>query len=162
MKEQAALSAAEITADSLKDFATDSEGESEAEELPKPPKESKPMWNQILSNLLDMSKGRDSKGPAINNKNGSAWVPKVNGKHSKHVKYASLKVEKESATQGFSLSEMIQANIPMYKEVLPGLESWQVNKITSWHNMEGHSILWLCVVSIDRRGNNKFYYYQAR
>lgn len=98
------------------------------------------------------SRGRDSKG-SVHNKNGSVWVPKVNGKHSKHVQNVSLKVEGELLPQGISVARTMQANIPMYKEVLPGLESWQAGKIASWHNIEGHSILWLCVVSIDRRGN---------
>ncbi|EXB33536.1 GTP pyrophosphokinase [Morus notabilis] len=150
LREQAALSAAEITADSVNDFV--SEEESEAEELPDALKGYKPVWNKILTNVMGLSsRGRDSKG-SVHNKNGSVWVPKVNGKHSKHVQNVSLKVEGELLPQGISVARTMQANIPMYKEVLPGLESWQAGKIASWHNIEGHSILWLCVVSIDRRG----------
>lgn len=104
------------------------------------------------------SQGHESKA-SLHNRNGSAWVPKVNGKHNKHVKDVSLKVEGE-LSQGISVSRMIQANIPMYKEVLPGLESWLTSKIASWHNVERHSILWLCVVSIDRRGNSSFLPFQ--
>lgn len=150
LREQAALSAAEITADSVNDFI--SEGESEAEELPDTPKRNKPMWNRILSNVMGLSsRGRASKG-SVPNKNGSVWVPKVNGKHSKHVQNVSLKVGGESVPQGVSIARIMQANIPMHKEVLPGLQSWQASKIASWHSIEGHSILWFCVVSIDRRG----------
>lgn len=150
LREQAALSAAEITVDSVNDFI--SEEESEAEELPDTPKGNKPVWNRILSNVMGLSsRGRDSKG-SVPNKNGSVWVPKVNGKHSKHVQNVSLKVEEESVPQGVSIASIMQANIPMHEEVLPGLQSWQASKIASWHNMEGHSILWFCVVSIDRRG----------
>ncbi|PON66317.1 RelA/SpoT family [Trema orientale] len=150
LREQAALSAAEITAETINHFTADSEEESEAEELPTS-KGYKPAWNKILANFVEMSsQGLDSKA-SLHNKNGSAWVPKVNGKHSKHVKHTSLKVEGE-LSKGISVSRMIQANIPMYKEVLPGLESWMAGKIASWHNIEGHSILWLCVVSIDRKG----------
>ena len=54
--------------------------------------------------------------------------------------------------QGNLVAKIIQVNIPRYKEVLPGLESWQAQKIASWHNMEGHSIQWLSVVCIDRKG----------
>ena len=89
-------------------------------------------------------------------KNGSIWFPKVNGKHSKHVQHASLKVKGELFSEVNGVAKIIQANIPMYKEVLPGLESWQASKIASWHNHEGHSIQWFCVVCIDRRG--KFYF----
>ena len=88
-------------------------------------------------------------------KNGSIWAPKVNGKHSKHVQHVSLKVKGELLPEGNGVAKVMQANIPMYKEVLPGLESWQASKIASWHNLEGHSIQWFSVVCIDRRG--KFY-----
>jgi GTP pyrophosphokinase len=88
-------------------------------------------------------------------KNGSIWAPKVNGKHNKHVQHVSLKVKGELFSEGNGVAKIIQANIPMYKEVLPGLESWQASKIASWHNHEGHSIQWFSVVCMDRRG--KFY-----
>lgn len=102
------------------------------------------MWGKILVNVMEMSSpGR---------KNGSIWVPKVNGKHSKHVQHVSLKVEGDVLSQGNGVAKMMQANIPLYKEVLPSLESWQASKITAWHNLEGHSIQWFCVVCIDRRG----------
>ncbi|KAL4603555.1 hypothetical protein ACB092_10G132200 [Castanea dentata] len=144
LREQAALSAAEITADTVIDFIADSEEESETEELPDPSKASKPMWEKILMNVVGVS--------SPEGKNGSIWVPKVNGKHSKHVQRASLKVKGELVSERNGVAKIIQANIPMYKEVLPGLKSWQASKIASWHNHEGHSIQWFCVVCIDRRG----------
>lgn len=77
-------------------------------------------------------------------------MPKVNGKHNKHV---SLKGDGELLLQGNLVTQMVQVNnIPRYKDVLPGLESWQAQKIAAWHNIEGHSIQWFCVVCIDRRG----------
>lgn len=94
-------------------------------------------------------------GEMLSPENGRIQVPKINGKHSKHVQHVSLKAEGEFLSQGNGVAKMIQANIPMYKEVLPSLESWQASKIASWHNLEGHSIQWFCVVCIDRRG--KFY-----
>ncbi|XP_062089091.1 putative GTP diphosphokinase RSH1, chloroplastic isoform X2 [Humulus lupulus] len=151
LREQAALSAAEITADTVNDFTADSEEESEAEEISDAPKGYKPVWNKFLAKIIEMSsQGNESKASS-QNEIGSAWVPKVNGKHSKHVKQVSLKIEGE-LSQGINVSRMIQPNIPTYKEVLPGLESWLSSKIASWHNVEGHSIHWLFVVSIDRRG----------
>lgn len=151
MKEQAALSVAEITADRVNDFIADSEEESEAEELPDISKGFKPMWDKILTNVVELSFPGGNFEGSFHSKNGSAWHPKVNGKHSKHVQHASLKIEGE-LSHGNGVSRMIQANIPMYKEVLPGLESWQASKVASWHNIEGHSILWLSVVCIDRKG----------
>lgn len=125
------------------DFLTDSEVEIEAEEIPDTSKR-RPKWEKILMNAGEMS--------SPERKDGSIWVPKINGKHSKHVQHVSLKAEGELLSQGNGVAKMIQANIPMYKEVLPSLESWQASKIASWHNLEGHSIQWFCVVCIDRRG----------
>lgn len=88
----------------------------------------------------------------LQSKNGSVWTPKVNGKHNKHVHHASLKGKGDMMLQGNHVANMIQVNNPKYKEILPGLESWQAQKIASWHNIEGHSIQWLSVVCIDRRG----------
>ncbi|KAF3436480.1 hypothetical protein FNV43_RR23572 [Rhamnella rubrinervis] len=151
LREQAALSVAEITADTVNDFIADSEEESEAEELPDISKGFKPMWDKILTNVVELSSPGGNFEGSFRCKSGSAWHPKVNGKHSKHVQHANLKIEGE-LSQGNGVSRMIQANIPMYKEVLPGLESWQASKVASWHNIEGHSILWLSVVCIDRKG----------
>lgn len=142
LREQATLSAAEITADTVTDFITDSEEEIEAEELPDPSKRRPNKWAKILMNVGEM----------LSPENGRIQVPKINGKHSKHVQHVSLKAEGEFLSQGNGVAKMIQANIPMYKEVLPSLESWQASKIASWHNLEGHSIQWFCVVCIDRRG----------
>lgn len=105
-------------------------------------------------NVVEMSspiKGSKDVFPAINK--GSIWIPKVNGKHNKHVQHVNSKVSEEELSQENGFTKMIHANIPMYKEVLPGLESWQASKIATWHNLEGHSIQWFSVVCIDRRGN---------
>ncbi|KAJ7977605.1 RelA/SpoT family [Quillaja saponaria] len=140
LREQAALSAAEITTDTVNDFITDSEGDSEAEEL----REGSKKFVEISS------PGRSE--DVLHSKNGSVWTPKVNGKHNKHVQHVSLKGEGELLLPGNQVAKIIQANMPMYKEVLPGLESWQASKVASWHNLEEHSIQWFCIVCIDRRG----------
>ncbi|XP_044503075.1 putative GTP diphosphokinase RSH1, chloroplastic isoform X2 [Mangifera indica] len=159
LKEQAAMSAAEITADTVSDFIADSEEESEGEELLGNSKQSRPLWEQsrplwekILMNNVDMSSPiRSSKDiPQVNS--GSLWRPKVNGKHNKHVQHVNSKAKGELLSQENGFVKMMSANIPMYKEVLPGLESWQASKIAAWHNLEGHSIQWFCVVCIERKG----------
>lgn len=76
------------------------------------------------------------------------WTPKVNGKHNRHV---GLKGNEELLLPGNHAGQMVRLNT-RYKEILPGLESWQTQKIASWHHIEGHSIQWFCVVCIDRRG----------
>lgn len=152
LREQAALSAAEITEDAVNNFFTDFEDESELEKtFLNHPREGKSIWKEILMNVAELSTINRSDGDVLHvgNQNGT---PKVNGKHNKKVQYVSLKVNGELLSQGNGITESIHANIPMYKEVLPGLESWKASKVTSWHNLEGRSIQWFCVVCIDRRG----------
>ncbi|XWS36147.1 hypothetical protein CRYUN_Cryun20dG0059600 [Craigia yunnanensis] len=151
-REQAVLSAAEITTDRVNDFIADSEEESELEELSHISRRSKPLWEKILRNVVDFSSPRRSCEDALTAKNGSIWVPKVNGKHNKHIQHVGLKVNGDLLSLGNGAAKMIPANIPPHKEVLPGLESWQACKIASWHNLEGDSIQWFSVVCIDRRG----------
>ncbi|XP_050237269.1 putative GTP diphosphokinase RSH1, chloroplastic [Mercurialis annua] len=151
LKEQAALSASEITADTVDNFVADSEEESEVEELLDNTKPNRPLWEKIFRNVVEMtSPGKYAEDP-LPSKNGSIWVPKVNGKHNKHIQHVRLEA-KELLSQGNGVAKIIQSNIPMYKEVLPGLECWHANRVASWHNVEGHSIQWFSVVCIDRRG----------
>ncbi|KAL2566598.1 hypothetical protein AAZV13_19G176300 [Glycine max] len=151
LREQAARSAADITTEAVNDFVTDSDGDSESEELSKGSSGSKYTWGKMFVNGAEISTlGRSE--TVLQSNNGSAWIPKVNGKHNKHVQHESFNGKGEMLLQGNLVAKIIQVNIPRYKEVLPGLESWQAQKIASWHNMEGHSIQWLSVVCIDRKG----------
>nr|GEX44704.1 putative GTP diphosphokinase RSH1, chloroplastic [Tanacetum cinerariifolium] len=119
LREQAALSASEITADSVNEFLADAEEDTVVEEV-------------VDEDLFRF-------------KNGSVKVPKVNGKHNKHMQHVSLNT-------GIEFGKIMLANIPMYKEVLPSLESWLAGKVASWSNLEGNSVQWLCIVCIDRKG----------
>ncbi|XP_022727694.1 putative GTP diphosphokinase RSH1, chloroplastic isoform X2 [Durio zibethinus] len=151
LREQAALSAVEITTDRVNDFIADSEEETELEDLSHISRWSKPLREKILRNVVDFS-SPGSCEDALMAKNGSIWVPKVNGKHNKHVQRVGLKVNGDFLSLGNGAAKMIPANIPPHKDVLPGLECWQASKIALWHNLEGHSIQWFSVVCIDRRG----------
>lgn len=153
MKEQAALSASELTADSVSEFVANSEEDSEVEEVSDYSKGGRHTWEKILRNVMKTSSLKVTDDEDVFQiQNGSIKVPKVNGKHSKHMQNVSLKAKGETLSQGNGVAEMILANIPMYKEVLPGLENWRASKVASWDKLEGHSIQWLCVVCIDRRG----------
>ncbi|KAI9080253.1 hypothetical protein K1719_037647 [Acacia pycnantha] len=145
LREQAALSAVDITTEAVSDFVADSEGDSESEDPLDGFNSFKPMLGKTLVNGVEASSSRDD----LSSSNGSVWTPKVNGKHNKHV---GLRGNGELLLHGNHVAQMVRLNIPRYKEVLPGLESWQTQKIASWHNKEGHSIKWFCVVCIDRRG----------
>ncbi|KAF7818181.1 putative GTP diphosphokinase RSH1, chloroplastic isoform X1 [Senna tora] len=151
LREQAALSAADITSEAVNDFVSDSEGDSESEELLDGSSGVIPMWDKMVMNVVEKS-SPEKREDVLQSKNGSVWTPKVNGKHNKHLQHVSLKGDGELLLQANHVANMIQVNIPRYKEVLPGLESWQAQKIASWHNIEGHSIQWFCVVCIDRKG----------
>ncbi|TYH56920.1 hypothetical protein ES332_D08G054200v1 [Gossypium tomentosum] len=152
LREQAALSAVEITTDRVNDFIAYSEEDSEMEDLSHSSRQNRPLWEKILKNIVDFSTPGRSSEDALMAKNGSIWVPKVNGKHNKQVQDVGSKANGYLFSLGNGAAKMIPANNPPHKEVLPGLESWQASKIASWHNLEGHSIQWFSVACIDRQG----------
>lgn len=147
LREQAALSASEITADSVNEFLADAEEDTKIEEVLDHSKGTQHTWEKILTNVMDMSSSKVVDEDLFRFKNGSVKVPKVNGKHNKHMQHVSLNT-------GIEFGKIMFANIPMYKEVLPSLESWLAGKVASWSNLEGNSVQWLCIVCIDRKGNN--------
>ncbi|KAG9459430.1 hypothetical protein H6P81_003938 [Aristolochia fimbriata] len=160
LREQAALSAAEITADAVNDFIADTEDEKLAEKSLLDfsenvcPKEHKSIWTKILMNVAEFSGTKMSHENILNTQNGIG-TPKVNGNHSNKVQNINLKINGQLLSQGNGIAKLTQANVPafpVYREVLPSLESWKAGKIASWHNVEGHSIQWLCVVCVDRKG----------
>ncbi|XP_043721516.1 putative GTP diphosphokinase RSH1, chloroplastic isoform X2 [Telopea speciosissima] len=151
LREQAALSATEMTADAVNNFVADIEDERESYELSNYVDESKTDWKQILVDVAEFSTSKISHDDVLHIQNGRVGIPVVNGSHNKNVQHMSLKTNGE-LLQGNGFAKLIHANIPMYKEVLPGLDSWQAGKVASWHNFEGQSVLWFCVVCTDRRG----------
>lgn len=151
MREQAALSASEITADTVNDFVADLEDDGDYEEIStSPPQKSKSLWERILMNIEELSsakKGQEDLVPVRN----SIATPKVNGKHNKNIQNISLKVNGNPVVSD-GIVEFIHANAPLYKEVVPSLESWKAGKVAMWHNVEGCSVQWLCILCIDRKG----------
>ncbi|XP_042519942.1 putative GTP diphosphokinase RSH1, chloroplastic [Macadamia integrifolia] len=151
LREQAALAAAEMKEETVNNLVADFEDKSKSDDLSNCVEESNSIWKQILVNVAEFSTSERSHEDVFHIQNGSVRIPKVNGNHNKNVQHMNFKTNGEWF-QGNGFAKLIHANIPMYKEVLPGLESWQVGKVASWHNLEGHSILWFSVVCIDRRG----------
>lgn len=152
LKEQAALSATEITADTVKEFTAESEEDSEVEEIVDYSKGAKHTWENILKDVVQMSSSKTSGEDIFQFNKSGIQIAKVNGTHNKHMQHVSLKTNEEVLSQGNGVAKMILANIPMYREVLPGLESWRASKVASWYNLQGHSVQWFCIVCIDRRG----------
>ncbi|KAL1550264.1 putative GTP diphosphokinase rsh1, chloroplastic [Salvia divinorum] len=152
LREQAALSATEITADSVEEFVAESEEESKEEPAVKYSEEPKHTWQKLLRNVMQIASSKANSEDIFQFDKGNIQIPTVNGKHNKNIQHVSLKAKGEVLSQGNGVAKMIRANIPLYREVLPGLEVWQASKIMSWHNLEGNSIQWLSIVCIDRKG----------
>ncbi|KAG6384587.1 hypothetical protein SASPL_155589 [Salvia splendens] len=152
LREQAALSATEITADSVEEFIAESQEESKEEPVVNYSEGAKHTWQKLLRNVMQIAYSKASSEDIFQFDKGKIQVPTVNGKHNKNMQHVSLKAEGEVLSQGNGVAKMILANIPLYREVLLGLEVWQASKIMSWHNLEGNSIQWLSIVCIDRKG----------
>ncbi|KAL8522757.1 hypothetical protein ACS0TY_012920 [Phlomoides rotata] len=152
LREQAALSATEITADSVKEFAAESEEESKDEAVVNYSNGAKHTWQKILRNVMQIASAKANSEDIFQFDKGKIQIPTVNGKHNKNLQHTSLKAKGEVLSQGNGVAKMILANIPMYREVMPGLELWQASKIMSWHKLEGNSVQWFSVVCIDRKG----------
>ncbi|XP_047336861.1 putative GTP diphosphokinase RSH1, chloroplastic [Impatiens glandulifera] len=150
LREQAALSADEITAEAVNEFSAESEDDTESNELDIP-KRGKYNWEKILVNVMEMSTSKFGKDDDAQ-VGGKVLIPKVNGKHNKHMKDVSLKAKGELLSHGNGVARNVASNVPIAKDVLPGLESWKAAKIAAWHCLEGHSIQWFCIVCIDRKG----------
>ncbi|GAB4829946.1 Putative GTP diphosphokinase rsh1, chloroplastic [Ancistrocladus abbreviatus] len=146
LREQAALSAIEITGDSMTGINENSGNMEELKQFSGFSMGSRPIFAQIRK--LSPPKRLEY----VHLQNGSVWAPKVNGKHNKHVEHVNSKGREKLVSQSNGIGNLMYAYKPTFKEVLPGLESWQAGKIAAWHSLEGHSIQWLFLVCIDRRG----------
>lgn len=151
LKEQAALSAAEITAESVIEFAAKSDMDGGVE-ISDYSKGTKHTCEEISKNVEDVSSRKKSSDDTSQFQTCSYQFPKVNGNHNKHMQHMSLKAKGEALSQGNGVAKMFFANIPMCREVLPGFEGWRATKVASWHILAGHSIQWFYVVCIDRTG----------
>ncbi|XP_008784775.2 putative GTP diphosphokinase RSH1, chloroplastic [Phoenix dactylifera] len=152
LREQAALCASELTAETVNNFVADLEDESDYEQTfsSSPTKERNSKWEKILGNIEESSSTKRKQD--LLHVQDSAGISKINGKHNESMQKMNLKVNGNSVIPGHGFAEFLHANVPTYKEVLPGLESWKDGKIASWHNVEGLAIQWFCVVCIDRKG----------
>uniref|UniRef100_A0A7N0RC33 Putative GTP diphosphokinase RSH1, chloroplastic n=1 Tax=Kalanchoe fedtschenkoi TaxID=63787 RepID=A0A7N0RC33_KALFE len=152
LREQAALSAHEITEDSVNDFIGESEDESKLQKFIDESDICQPTWQKLRSgsDLISKNEVNGQAPPPFQNNNVQA--PKINGKHSKFMQNVNLSIEGEMLLKGNGVARMIYSDLSKYTEVLPNMENWQTSKIMSWHKAEGHSIQWLSIICIDRRG----------
>lgn len=151
LREQAALSAAEITAEAVNNFVADLEDDSDTElSIPSTKNEdSKFNWEKLLSSdkLSFVNKSSSNGLLPVNNVH-----PKVNGKQNKTVKDLGIKINGHSTIQGDSFKVLMRPGNSSSNEVFPGLDRWKSGKISGWHNTEGNSVQWLCIACVDRKG----------
>lgn len=134
-------------ADSVCSFISDSEKGGKLAESSDFYKVGKPISAEVLQ-ILSASISPEE----ISLQNGSVCNPKVNGNHNRHLVALNLNGRGQLISPDHDVAKMIFDNTTRLREVLPGLESWQNSKIAAWQRLEGKSIQWLCVVSMDRRG----------
>ncbi|KAF3777572.1 putative GTP diphosphokinase [Nymphaea thermarum] len=125
---QAALSAAEITAEAVNNFVADNKCSVEPiNVIPDLSREEKSMWRKILMNVSGLSTRNSHEN--IHHVQGKLGTPKVNGKHNKNLQKMSLKINGDFLSQERGLSVLPQKHVPYYKEVLSGLETWRAGKV---------------------------------
>lgn len=150
LKEQAALSAAEITADTVNDFIADMGDEGAEDAL-----------SQSLSGAFASS--LEVNGKSTGSSNGDPFLRisyqpealnlqpkptvngKVNGKHSMVVNELVLKSERKGLRK--LKIRYIQ------DEARAGIEAWQTERISLWHSSGGSSVQWFGVCCHDRNSN---------
>ncbi|PKA58414.1 hypothetical protein AXF42_Ash013920 [Apostasia shenzhenica] len=152
LREQAALSAAEITADTVNDFVADLAKDNNYDyKFTSFQNEKQSVWEKILASIDKLTALQKHRDDLVHVKN-TFVIPKINGKHNKDLQKVNFKVNGSSVISSDGFTELVHATIPLYKEVMPGLESWKASKLALWHNLEGHSVQWFCVICVDRRG----------
>ncbi|KAK8960558.1 hypothetical protein KSP40_PGU008351 [Platanthera guangdongensis] len=151
LREQAALSAAEIAAGTVNDFVADLERDNDYEHGLIFPNDRKSVWEKILASIDELPSTTNRREDLVH-VNSSPSIPKINGKHNKHVHNAGIKINGFSVIPNDGLTDPMCSTIPIFREVLPGLEGWIARKIATWHDLEEHSVQWFCVVCIDRKG----------
>lgn len=152
LKEQAAISAAEITADTVKDFVADVDEEVLEVDTSRP-------FSGSYASVAD------SDGKPFDASNGDPFLrnpylpeakeldPKatgnggVNGKHHKVAEELAVKLE------GNGLANLRVRYIQ--DEARAGIEAWQTDRIAFWHGSGGRSIQWFSCCCHDR--NSTFF-----
>lgn len=162
LREQAALSAAEITADTVNNFVADLEDVDledgdDVDEID--------LQSSISSTAANVTKNKrtflDAREsivikPMYSNlhpvRNQLVPSPKVNGKPNKSFSELGLKLngELELPRNKDKSSKLNMTN--MDEEVLAGLEKWKAGEVAHWHGLERRSIQWFSVSCIDRKG----------
>jgi len=149
LKEQATLSAEEITADTVNDFISDLEEEESdddsysSDESPSPivKTNGKPLGtsngDSFLRNAFQFELPR--------------FIPKTNGAptNGAALKLAEDLVSKIARGNGFAKFKVRY----IQDEARAGIEAWQTDRIALWHSSGRGSVQWFCVCCYDRNSN---------
>ncbi|KAJ3683685.1 hypothetical protein LUZ60_013912 [Juncus effusus] len=135
LKEQGTLLREELTADRVHQFGADLDAPPQKDETTK--------WEKII------------KTESLSFKNQLDLVHTNHNKDLVHVNHSTVrkavqKVNGSGSVKDTGLTEFIYGR-SAYKEILPVLEAWKAGKIATWHNVEGGSVNWLCVLCVDRK-----------
>uniref|UniRef100_A0A7I4B6T2 Putative GTP diphosphokinase RSH1, chloroplastic n=1 Tax=Physcomitrium patens TaxID=3218 RepID=A0A7I4B6T2_PHYPA len=144
LKEQAALSAAEITADSVKEFISDlDEDESEEES-------SSSDTCATISNGNGRSSSTNNGDPFLQNSyqyDSLSWKPKSHGTmNGAAFKLAGDLVAKVAGGNGFAKYKIRY----IQDEARASIQAWQTDRIASWQNSGGGPVQWFSVCCHDR------------
>lgn len=165
LKDQAALAADEITADTVKSFIFD---------LDEMDKKLQSDWATGL--LLEEGSDWEFSDSSIDRANylssplsiplrdlsmrlpegNRSFVPRVNGKTNKKVEEIAVSFTGSSNLVSNSVSGSLAKPaarnlLSMNREVLASLETWQAGRVASWHGSENQSIQWFSVLCFDRK-----------
>lgn len=162
LREQATLSAAEITADTVNNFVADLEdvGLGDGDDV-----DEIDLQSSMSSTAANVTKNKrpflDARESIVikamyNNlhrvRNQLVPSPKVNGKPNKSITEVGLKLNGELDLPR-NKDKNSKLNITnMDEEVLAGLEKWKAGEVAHWHGLERQSIQWFSVSCIDRKG----------
>ena len=168
MKDQAALAADEITADSVRSFVfeldkmnrsslNDGVNEIITDELSN--------WD-FLGTGFGVPKYIDTPSATPRFKDlsskilegGRTFPPQINGKKNKKPDEMSpyLTVDSNLSRNAVLGSFTRPAFLSINREVKASLENWQASKVASWQGSESQSIQWFSVFSLDRKSKSLF------
>lgn len=144
MKEQAALSAEEITIDTINEFIGDVNGD-ECDDDPFSSLDSCATIYSTDSTILSSSNGFHKESPSSKRKTNGAVNGAVNGATNGTV-YRAVNGAGNGAGNGSSKSEVRS----IQDEARASFDAWRADRIAVWHTSGGGSVQWFSVCCHDR------------
>jgi hypothetical protein len=153
LKDQAALAADEITADSVRSFVFESDKmdrDPSSEGVNEIINDELSDWNS-LGTGFGIPKDVNSHLGNHNFRDLSCSIPEGNRTFPPRINGNSNKKAGEMSLYPTEGSNLRTAFLSISKGVKASIESWQAGKVASWQGSEGKPILWFSVLCLDRR-----------